>query len=117
VEVLSYIGRNDINIDAGFNDDEGADMIDTTKLMPTRVLIATAATVALIAAGTTAASAATPRANDQTVTLSSAQLDVITSGAIAAGLFATAGILSACNWNGRGAQLNYNWVTWTCWAL
>jgi len=41
----------------------------------------------------------------------------ITSGAIAAGLFAAAGILALCNLNGNGAQLNYNWVAWTCWPL
>lgn len=41
----------------------------------------------------------------------------ITSGAVAAGLFAASGILALCNLNGRGAQLNYNWVTWTCWPL
>lgn len=41
----------------------------------------------------------------------------IASGAIAAGLFTASAILALCNLYGNGAQLNYNWVTWTCWPL
>ena len=41
----------------------------------------------------------------------------LASGAVAVGLIAAAGALQLCNINGNGAQLNYNWVLWTCWPL
>ncbi|HXH35809.1 MAG TPA: hypothetical protein VNJ54_15615 [Plantibacter sp.] len=41
----------------------------------------------------------------------------LASGAVAVGLIAAAGALQVCNINGNGAQLNYNWILWTCWPL
>ena len=41
----------------------------------------------------------------------------LASGAVAVGLISAAGALQLCNINGNGAQVNYNWVTWTCWPL
>jgi hypothetical protein len=41
----------------------------------------------------------------------------LASGAVAVGLISAAGALQLCNINGKGAQVNYNWVTWTCWPL
>lgn len=41
----------------------------------------------------------------------------LASGAVALGLIASAGAMQVCNINGNGAQLNYNWVLWTCWPL
>ena len=41
----------------------------------------------------------------------------LASGAVAVGLISAAGALQLCNINGKGAQVNYNLVTWTCWPL
>ncbi|WP_010205554.1 hypothetical protein [Salinibacterium sp. PAMC 21357] len=41
----------------------------------------------------------------------------LASGGVAIGLIAASGALQVCNINGNGAQLNYNWVLWTCWPL
>ena len=41
----------------------------------------------------------------------------LAAGAVAVALIASAGIMQACNLGGKGAQVNYNWVIWTCWPL
>lgn len=41
----------------------------------------------------------------------------LAAGAVAVSLIAQAGALQFCNINGKGAQVNFNWVTWTCWPL
>ncbi len=39
------------------------------------------------------------------------------AGAVALGLILSAGVIQACNINGNGAQVNFNWIAWTCWPL
>lgn len=41
----------------------------------------------------------------------------LASGAVALSLIAISGALQVCNIHGNGAQVNFNWVMWTCWPL
>jgi hypothetical protein len=41
----------------------------------------------------------------------------LAAGAVAVALISISGSLQLCNINGNGAQVNYNWVMYTCWPL
>lgn len=41
----------------------------------------------------------------------------IAASTVAIGLIVNSAILQACNINGNGAQMNFNWLVWSCWPL
>lgn len=73
------------------------------------------ATLAATGSGAAGAVAALLAANIEGFPISTT--GALASGAVAVALIGVAGALQLCNINGNGAQVNYNWVVWTCWPL